>query len=97
MTGLLTFWLAPTQAALLNVSPQRMRGTIVLLAMICQILICLGLAPPAVGLLNDLLTPRYGAAAIRYSILAMTAAILLAGLAALRVRAALAQKEEPSR
>ena len=92
MNVLLTFWLAPTQAALMTASPPRMRGALGMMWAISQTLIGLGLGPLAIGVMNDALAAKYGLEAIRYSMGLMSVMIVVAGIAAFRVRSALGRE-----
>ena len=47
---------------------------------ICANLFGMAIAPLAVGIVNDALTPRFGAFAVRYSLLMMIPSSILAGL-----------------
>jgi predicted MFS family arabinose efflux permease len=62
-------WAAPGHAMVQSLAPPSMRATASALMLLMFNLIGFGLGPWAVGLLNDALAPRFGAEAVRYSLL----------------------------
>jgi predicted MFS family arabinose efflux permease len=61
-------WLGPVFMLTQNLVPIRMRAVASAILLFVINLIGLGLGPQTVGLLNDLLRPRFGAEAIRFSL-----------------------------
>jgi len=70
------FFVGPTYSLTQGLARLRMRAQAAALLMLTMNLIGLGIAPLAVGVLNDALAPGYGDGAIRYSLL-LTAATSL--------------------
>ncbi len=64
-------WSAPTYAVIQGLVSLRMRAMASAVLLFALNLIGLGLGPQFVGILNDLLDPRFGVEAIRYSLLAI--------------------------
>ena len=62
-------WSAPTYATVQGLVSLRMRAMASAVLLFVLNLIGLGLGPQLVGVMNDLLEPRYGLEAIRYSLL----------------------------
>ena len=62
-------WSAPTYATVQGLVSLRMRAMASAVLLFALNLIGLGLGPQLVGVMNDLLEPRYGLEAIRYSLL----------------------------
>jgi MFS family permease len=62
-------WLGPVFGTTQTLVPPEMRALASALLLFVVNLIGLGLGPQAVGVLNDVLAPRFGAEAIRYSLL----------------------------
>jgi MFS family permease len=73
-----SFFVGPTFAVLQRLVPDEMRATTLAVVMLLANLIGMGLGPQAVGVLSDLLTPRFGADSLRYSMLLMSATALWA-------------------
>ncbi len=63
------WWAAPGHAMVQTLAPLHMRATASALMLLSFNLIGFGLGPWIVGLLNDALEPRFGAEAVRYSLL----------------------------
>jgi predicted MFS family arabinose efflux permease len=70
---------APTTAALQNLTPMRMRGRAVAVLLLLTALVGGGLGPLLIGAVSDLLAPTFGADSLK---LAMTAPVAFALLAA---------------
>ncbi len=87
-------WFGPVYALTQALARPSMRATASAVLLFVINLIGLGLGPLAVGVLNDMLAPSYGAHAIRYSLLVLGVANILAALhfmlAARTIRADLA-------
>lgn len=87
-------WFGPVYALTQTLVRPNMRATASAVLLFVINLIGLGLGPLAVGMLNDMLAPSYGAHAIRYSLLVLGVANILAALhfmlAARTIRADLA-------
>ena len=60
--------LGPMASAIQGFSPVRMRGVAVAVSLFITNIFSLGLGPQIVGIVSDLLTPRYGLDALRYAI-----------------------------
>ncbi|MET0371513.1 MAG: MFS transporter [Sphingobium sp.] len=98
MTGLfaaaffMTFWLPPTYAVAMGLTPPRMRGLISALIAYSGTLIGVGLGPLLVGALTDIFRPSHGDMAIRealtFALAGLGASGLLCFLAVRPVRAA---------
>jgi MFS family permease len=73
-------WAAPGHAMVQSLARPQMRATASALMLLLFNLIGFGLGPWLVGLINDLLEPRFGAEAIRYSLLCILGASLWAAL-----------------
>jgi MFS family permease len=87
---------APIFAAVVNIVGERRRALGISVVLLGASLIGNAAGPSAVGLLNDLLTPRYGEEAIRYSMLMIAVTPVLAALCfwrAAALYAALARTE----
>ncbi|HYV57811.1 MAG TPA: MFS transporter [Candidatus Nitrosopolaris sp.] len=63
-----SFWLGPTVAMIQGLVKPRMRAMASAILLFAISLIGLGVGPQAIGILNDLLAPRLGAHAVRYSL-----------------------------
>jgi len=92
---------APIFAAVVNVVGDRRRALAISVVLLGASLVGNAAGPSAVGLLNDLLAPRFGDEAIRYSMLMIAATPVLAALcfwraAALYAVAMRAGKETPA-
>jgi MFS family permease len=80
-SSLLTFLhQGPVYAAVMNVAKPRMRATVTAIVLLCSSLVGQILGPLLVGWLNDRLSSVYGAAAIRYSMLAVVLCVAAAAL-----------------
>ncbi len=66
---LVNVWTGPTYAMAQGLAPPRMRAVASALVVFLLNLVGMGLGPLAVGALNDLLAPRLGLEAVRYSLL----------------------------
>jgi len=75
---------APIFAAVVNIVGQRRRALATALVLLGASLIGDAVGPTAVGIINDLLAPRFGEEAIRYSLLIVAATPVLAALCFLR-------------
>jgi len=73
-------WLAPVLTAVQHLVPAPVRATASACFLLINNLIGLGLGPPTVGKLSDMLTPGLGSEALRISLLAALACYLVAGL-----------------
>ena len=73
-------WLAPVLTAVQHLVPAPVRATASACFLLINNLIGLGLGPPTVGKLSDLLKPGLGAEALRMSMLAALACYVIAGL-----------------
>ena len=73
-------WLAPVLTAVQHLVPAPVRATASACFLLINNLIGLGLGPPTVGKLSDMLTPGLGSEALRISLLAALACYLIAGL-----------------
>jgi MFS family permease len=73
-------WAAPGHAMVQSLARPQMRATASALMLLLFNLIGFGLGPWLVGLFNDLLQPRYGAEAVRYSLLIILFTSLWAAL-----------------
>lgn len=60
---------APAMATMQAAVSNRLRATATAVCMFAAALVGIGLGPLLIGMLSDALTPRYGAAALRYSLL----------------------------
>jgi predicted MFS family arabinose efflux permease len=76
---LFALYVGPLYAAMHRVALPRMRALAVAIHLLAVNLLGLGLGPLAVGALNDALNARFGEAAVRWSLLAVSAAGVLAG------------------
>jgi MFS family permease len=88
---------APIFAAVVNIVGQRRRALATAVVLLGASLIGDAVGPTAVGIINDLLAPRFGDEAIRYSLLIVAATPVLAALCFLRAAAlygAAAQAEQ---
>lgn len=74
---LMTFWLPPTYAVAMGLSPARRRGMTTAMLALSQSLIGAGLGPLFVGVMSDVFAPAFGEESLRYALL-----LVLAGLAA---------------
>lgn len=74
---LMTFWLPPTLAVALTMSPPRMRAMVAAVIALCMSLIGAGFGPTIAGIVSDLLTPVYGPDGLRYSIAIMASLLLV--------------------
>ena len=75
---------APIFAAVVNIVGQRRRALATAVVLLGASLIGDAVGPTAVGIINDLLAPRFGDEAIRYSLLIVAATPVLAALCFLR-------------
>jgi MFS family permease len=75
---------APIFAAVVNIVGERRRALATALVLLGASLIGDAVGPTAVGVINDLLAPRFGDEAIRYSLLIVAATPVLAALCFLR-------------
>jgi len=75
---------APIYAAVVNIVGERRRALATAVILLGASLIGDAAGPTAVGVLNDLLAPRFGDEAIRYSMLIVAATPVFAGLCFLR-------------
>jgi MFS family permease len=75
---------APIFAAVVNIVGERRRALATALVLLGASLIGDAVGPTAVGIINDLLAPRFGEEAIRYSLLIVAATPVLAALCFLR-------------
>jgi predicted MFS family arabinose efflux permease len=73
-------WAAPGHAMVQSLVRPQMRATASALMLLMFNLIGFGLGPWFVGLFNDLLEPRFGAGAVRYSLLLISVTSLWAAL-----------------
>jgi MFS family permease len=73
---LLTAYLAPSYALAIGVTPSQSRALTIAIIAVFQNLGGLALGPLVVGILNDTLTPRLGALAIRYSLSAVSVGLI---------------------
>jgi MFS family permease len=73
-------WAAPGHAMVQSLARPQMRATASALMLLLFNLIGFGLGPLIVGVLNDVLEPRFGAEAIRYSLLAILSTALWAAV-----------------
>jgi MFS family permease len=71
-------WAAPGHAMVQGLARPQMRATASALMLLLFNLIGFGLGPTVVGVLNDLLEPRFGAEAVRYSLLTIACVSLWA-------------------
>lgn len=71
---------APIFALALSTARVRMRAVATALILLFAALLGQGVGPLAAGILNDLLTPRFGPLAIRYSLLFMAATAVMGGI-----------------
>ncbi len=92
-------WVGPGHAMHQGLARPELRATSSALALLIMNLIGLGLGPTAVGFLNELLLPRFGAEAVRYSLLLVAVASLWGAahnlLAARTLRQDLGAKDRP--
>lgn len=79
---LMTGWLPPVYAVAIGLAPPRMRAMVIAAVAFCMTLMGIGLGPLVVGAVNDLLLPRFGQGAVRYSLLFIHSGLLLGGSAA---------------
>jgi MFS family permease len=75
---------APIFAAVVNIVGERRRALATAVVLLGASLIGDAVGPTAVGIINDLLAPRFGDEAIRYSLLIVAATPVLAALCFLR-------------
>jgi MFS family permease len=75
---------APIYAAVVNIVGERRRALATAVILLGASLIGDAAGPTAVGVLNDLLAPRFGDEAIRYSMLIVAVTPVFAGLCFLR-------------
>ncbi len=89
------FWVGPTYAMTQGLARPHMRALAVAILLFILNLIGMGLGPLVVGILNDVLEPRLGIEAVRYSLLIVAVPHVLAAvfnlLAARTLRADMAQ------
>jgi MFS family permease len=71
--------MAPLYALMQRLVPDEMRATVLAVVMLLASVIGMGLGPLIVGMLSDLLTPRFGTDALRYSMLSMSLIALWTG------------------
>jgi predicted MFS family arabinose efflux permease len=76
--GLLSSWASPIHALTQSIAAPRMRGTASAIVSFCLYLIGYSLGPLFVGVLNDVLQARFGAEAVRYSLLVLLSGCFLA-------------------
>lgn len=69
--------LGPMASAIQGFSPVRMRGVAVAVSLFITNILSLGLGPQIVGIVSDVLTPRFGADALRYAIPSVAVAALI--------------------
>lgn len=77
---LMTFWMPPTYAVAVGLSPPRNRGMMTAMLTLATTLIGIGFGPVFVGVMNDLLAPRFGDEAIRYSLVIVLVGLVLCAL-----------------
>jgi MFS family permease len=70
----------PIFAAVITVTPLRMRALAISLLVLSSSLVGQVLGPLLVGFLSDRLAPLHGAMAIRYSLLSLSVCAIIAGL-----------------
>jgi MFS family permease len=68
-TALASLWIGPAYALVQNLSGARLRATGAALFMLMSNLVGLGLGPSAVGVISDLLHPRFGDDSLRYALI----------------------------
>jgi MFS family permease len=76
----MTFWLPPAYTVMFGTAPDRIRGLVMALMVMCQSLIGAGLGPFMVGFASDLFTPAYGSHAIRPAMMIGPLALVAAGI-----------------
>lgn len=76
----MTFWMPPTYAVAVGMSPVRNRGMITALLTLSTTVVGIGLGPVFVGVMNDLLEPTFGKEAIRYSLIFVLGGLVACGL-----------------
>jgi hypothetical protein len=74
------FYLGPGFAMVQSLMPLRMRAVAAAISLFVGNLVGLGLGPQGVGLLSDLLAPRFGIESLRYALMAFTCLNLWAAL-----------------
>ena len=79
-TALGLAWLGPVISAMQHLVPPNMRATASAIFLFINNLIGIGLGTVAIGFLSDLLNDRFGADALRYSIVAGTSFYVLAAI-----------------
>lgn len=97
MNFLLSAVVAPCMALGLAIVAPRQRGLAATLLLVAQGLIAGGLAPFLVGLLSDILSPRLGVDSLRYAILSMAPAPLVATALLWMAKRRMAPGTEPTR
>ena len=76
----MTFWMPPTYAVAVGMSPVRNRGMITALLTLSTTVVGIGMGPVFVGVMNDLLEPSFGKEAIRYSLVFVLGGLVACGL-----------------
>jgi predicted MFS family arabinose efflux permease len=66
------FYLGPSFALMQRLVEDRIRATTLAVVMLLANLIGMGMGPQVVGILSDLLSPRFGSDSLRYAMLAMS-------------------------
>ncbi|MEM8826508.1 MAG: MFS transporter, partial [Pseudomonadota bacterium] len=66
-----TFYLGPTFALIQSLAPLRSRAVWAAITLLVINLVGLGLGPTAVGVLSDMLAPRFGNESLRYALFLM--------------------------
>lgn len=75
---LITAFLPAPMALLQRVVPDEMRATVYMVILLLANLVGMGLGPQIVGILSDLLTPKFGTDALRYAMLMVSLLMLWA-------------------
>lgn len=92
----MTLWVPPTLALVFSLVPAEMRATISAVFNLFIILAGVGLGTMVVGLLSDAYTVSFGSAAIRYSLVTMTAGLAIGAVAsAMAARSVMRRKPAP--
>ena len=76
----MTFWMPPTYAVAVGLSPPRNRGMITAVLTLSTTLVGIGFGPLFIGVMNDVLAPTFGEEAIRYSLILVLAGLVLCGI-----------------
>ncbi len=77
---LTSLWAGPSYAAVARLVPTAMRAQAIGLLVIVLNATGSLLGPPIAGLVSDMLTPRFGVEALRYSLLTMSILVVVGGL-----------------